>query len=308
MKTTSVKLMKGLTENLWQQYIRRVPYARIYSDLVTEKGGKVAHDHISFRTFNTNTGEQPNGIKALGHLFEILNYQKSGKYKFSKMKATAAHFEHPDPLLPKIFVSQLEVAELPGWAQFIINDCVAETHYLISDEAIELLNNLGNKGSITNEAGEILVEELTGYFRRPWKLPTKDDLLKINDVSPYAAWTLLHGNSVNHFAAAINFQGVSIWPDIETTCRAMAEEGIPMKNELEGKKGSILRQSATLAVKETIPFRGENGEIEEMDWTYAYYEFTERGYIIGEGGEKLFTGFIPDQDTQLFKMTETREN
>jgi len=308
MKTTSVKLMKGLTENLWQQYLRRVPYARTYSEMVAERGGKVVHDHIAFRTFNTNTGEQPSGIMAFGHLLEILNYRKAGKYKFPKMMASAVHYEHPDPLLPKIFVSQLEVNELPDWAQLIINDCVAETPYLISDEAIALMNILGDKGAITNEAGEILVEEITGYFRRPWKLPMREDLLKINDVSQYAAWTLLHGNSVNHFAAFINLQNVREWPDLETTCRAMAAAGIPMKEEIEGEKGSILRQSATQAVKETIPFKGEDGEIEEMEWTYAYYEFTERGYVISDEGEKLFTGFIPDQATHLFKMTETREN
>lgn len=308
MKTTSIKLMKGLVENLWQQYLRRVSYARTYSDMVTARGGKVVHDHIAFRTFNTNTGEQPSGIRAFGHLLEILNYRKAGKYKFPKMMASAAHYEHPDPLLPKIFVSQLEVAELPEWAQHIIRSSVAETPYLMSDEAIELMNILGDNGSITNEAAEILIEEITGYLRRPWKLPMREDLLKINDISQYAAWTLLHGNSVNHFAAFINLQNVSDWPDIEATCRAMAAAGIPMKDQMEGEKGSILRQSATQAVKEIISFRGENDEIEDMPWTYAYYEFTERGYVISDEGEKLFTGFIADQATHLFKMTETREN
>ena len=308
MKTTSVKLMKGLVENLWQQYLRRVPYARKYSELVNARGGKVVHDHIAFRTLNTNTGEQPAGFRALGHLLEILNYHKAGKYKFPKMMATAVHYEHPDPLLPKIFVSQLEVSELPEWAQQIIHQSVVDTPYLLSEEAIGLMNILNEQGSITNEAAEILIEELTGYFRRPWKVPTRENLLKINDISQYAAWTLLHGNSINHFAAFLNLQSVPEWPDIETTCAALAQAGIPMKPEIEGDEGSILRQSATLAVKEPIRFRGEDKEIVEMEWTYAYYEFTQRGYIISDEGEKMFTGFIPDQATHLFRMTETRDN
>lgn len=308
MKTNSSKLMKGLVENLWQQYSRRVPYARAYAEMVNARGGKVVHDHIAFRSFNTNTGEQPSGVLAFGHLLGILNYRKAGKYKFPKMMATAVHYEHPDPLLPKIFVSQLEVAELPEWAQHIIRGRVAETPYLLSDEAIELMNILGDQGFINNEAAGILIEEITGYFRRPWKLPLREDLLKINDISQYAAWTLLHGNSVNHFAAFVNLQNVAGWPDIETTSRAMGAAGIPMKERMEGETGSILRQTATQAVKETIGFRGENGEIEDMEWTYAYYEFTERGYVISDEGEKLFTGFIADQATQFFRMTETREN
>jgi hypothetical protein len=308
MKTTSVKLVKGLINNLWQQYTRRVSYASLYAEMVNERGGKVVHDHLAFRSFNTNTGEQPAGTRAFGHLLEMLNYRRSGKYKFPKMMASAVHYEHPDPLLPKIFVSQLEVDELPVWAQKIIKATVFDTPYLLSDQAIELMNILNSQGSITNEAAEILTEELTGYFRRPWELPPREDLLKINDVSQYAAWTLLHGNSVNHFAAFTNLQHVPEWPDIEATCMAMAKAGIPMKDELEGEKGSILRQSATQAVKETISFSNEEGDIEEMDWTYAYYEFTERGYVISDEGEKLFTGFISDQATHLFKMTQTRDN
>ena len=134
MKTTSVKLFKGLVENLWQQYLRRVPYARRYAELVTSMGGRVVHDHMAFRTFHTPTGEQPSGMLAFGHLLEMLNYRKTGKYKFPKMMVTATHYEHPDPLLPKIFVSQLEVEELPEWAQHIIRGAVSETPYLLSDE------------------------------------------------------------------------------------------------------------------------------------------------------------------------------
>ncbi len=308
MKTTSTKLLKQLTENLWLQYLRRVPYAHSYSEMVESKGGRVVHDHIAFRTLNTHTGEQPSGIKAIGHILEMLNYRKAGKYKFPKMQVTAVHYEHPDPLLPRIFVSQLEVEDLPEWARNIINQKVFETPYLISDQAIELLNVIEDQGKINEEAAEILVEELTGYFRRPWKLPQRDDLLQINDLSQYAAWVLLHGNSVNHFAASINLQNVPEWPDLETTCMALAAARIPMKEEIEGEKGSILRQSATQAVKEIMRLKSGEGTIVDTEWTYAYYEFTERGYVINDSGESLFSGFLTDQATHLFKMTETRDN
>ncbi len=308
MKTTTTKLLKQLTENLWLQYLHRVPYARRYSEMVEAKGGRIVHDHIAFRTLNTQTGEQPSGIQAIGHLLEMLNYKKTGKYKFPRMQVSAVHYEHPDPLLPRIFVSQLEVDELPDWARNIIIQRVFETPYLISDQAIELLNVIEDRGNIPAEAAEILVEELTGYFRRPWKLPVREDLLQINDLSQYAAWVLLHGNSVNHFAASINLQNVPDWPDLETTCKALAASNIPMKEEIEGERGSILRQSATQAVKEIIRLKNSDGVIVDTEWTYAYYEFTERGYVISDSGENLFSGFLTDQATHLFKMTETREN
>jgi hypothetical protein len=308
MKTSSVKLLKGLIGNLWQQYIHRVPYARIYAEMVESKGGNVVHDHIAFRSFNTSTGEQPDGIQAFGHLLERFNYIKAGKYKFPKMMVTAVHYEHPDPMVPRIFVSQLEVDQLPEWARLIIRQRVGDAHYLISDQAIELLNILGDQGFITNEAAEILLEELTGYFRRPWKMPVKDDLLKINDISQYAAWLLIHGNAVNHFASSVNAQYVPEWPDIEATCRALKDAGIPMKCDIEGEKGSILRQAATHAVKEIVRLRGSGGIMEEIEWTYAYFELAERGYFISSEGEKLYSGFLTDQASQLFRMTETRDN
>ncbi len=308
MRTTSSKLVKGLIDNLWGQYLQRVPYARKYADLVTAKGGHVVHDHLAFRTLNTPTGEQPAGIAALAHIFETLHYKRAGKYRFPNIHVNAVHLEHPDPLLPRIFISQLDVDEMPDWVKQVVRDTVHDAPYLLSEQAIELMNIVGKSGSITQEAATILIEELTGYFRLPWILPTRDNLLNINDVSQYAAWTLLHGNAVNHFAANINLQQVPEWPDIETTIGVLSEAGIPFKDTVEGDRNSILRQSATAAVKESFRLKDSDGEFRELEWTYAYYEFTERGFYMSDEGEKLFGGFIADQATQLFKMTETRDN
>jgi len=307
MKRTAKEITSELFERLWKHYIKRVPYAKTYVDLVTQKGGKVVNDHIAFRTFNTHTGEQPEGIRAIKHILNCLEYKPVSNYKFTKKKLCAVHFEHPDEMFPKIFVSQLEVDQLPEWAKKIIHDRVKNTHYLLSDRSIELLNILKESGSIPTEAAEFLVENLVHYFRRPWDIPKKESVLKLNDVSQYGAWVLLHGNSVNHFTAFINYQDVKEWPDLETTCKALAEAGVPMKETIEGEKGSKLQQSSTQAVKEEVNVRGEDG-IEKIVWTYAYYELVERGYITENGKQKLFSGFLGDQARHLFDMTQTHDN
>ncbi|WP_163322906.1 DUF1338 domain-containing protein [Draconibacterium mangrovi] len=307
MKVTAKEITKALLTRLWVMYLDRVSYAREYQRLVNEKGGSVVNDHIAFRTFNTHTGEQPEGIRAIKHIISCLEYVPVEKYNFKKKKLNAVHFEHPDPMFPKLFVSQLEVEELPEWAQQIIKNTVKETPYLLSDESISLLATLKKKGELPRVAGEMLVKDLAQYFRRPWNVPRKDDVLKVNDVSQYAAWVLLHGNAVNHFTAFVNYQNVSEWPDLETTCKGLADAGIPMKEALEGEKGSKLQQSATLAVKEEVEVKGEDG-IEKMPWTYAYYELAERGLVIENGEEKLFSGFLGDQARHLFDMTRTRDN
>lgn len=307
MKQTTKEITAGLFGRLWNNYLERVPYARTYVNLVEQKGGKVVNDHIAFRTFNTHTGEQPEGIRAIRHILNFLGYRPVQKYRFPKRHLNAVHFEHPDELFPKIFVSQLEVEELPEWAQQLIKIHVRNTHYLLSDRSIGLLNLLQEKGELPREAAEFLVENMVHYFRRPWEVPEKEAVLKLNDVSQYAAWVLIHGNSVNHFTAFINHQNVKEWPDLEATCRALTEAGVPMKETIEGEKGSRLRQSATLAVKEEVNVKGENG-LEKISWTYAYYELAERGYIIENGEKKLFSGFLGEQARHLFDMTKTRDN
>jgi hypothetical protein len=307
MKMSGKEVAVQLLDQLWTQYLYRVSYARTYVDLVKQKGGKVVNDHIAFRTFNTHTGEQPEGIRAIKHLLNFLDYRPAETYIFKKKKLKAVHFEHPDELFPKIFVSQLEVEQFPQWAQTIINNTVRDTPYLLSDRSLELLSVLKEEGQIPKIAGEGLVIDLAQYFRRPWQPPRKEDVLKLNDVSQYAAWTLLHGNSVNHFTAFINHQDVKEWPDLEATCKGLEAAGVPMKESIEGRKGSKLQQSATKAVKTEVDVVGEDGP-EKITWTYAYYELAERNYIEENGERKLFTGFLGEQAIHLFDMTRTRDN
>jgi len=307
MKRTTKEITGLLIDRLWNLYIERVQYAKQYVDLVAQKGGKVVIDHIAFRTFNAHTGEQPEGIRAIRHILNFLEYKQVSKYSFPKKKLKATHFEHPDDSFPKIFVSQLEVNELPEWTQKMINASVNSTLYLLSDKSLELLRILEGNGTLPVEAADYLVNDLVNYFRRPWNIPLKDDVLKINDVSQYGAWVLLHGNSVNHFAVLINYQDVKEWPDLETTSIALAAEGVPMKDNIEGEKGSKLQQTTTLAVKEEVKVKGETG-IEKIKWTYAYFELTQRNYIEDGESKKLFSGFLGEQANHLFDMTQTHDN
>lgn len=308
MKISVKKITKAILDELWRQYLSRVSYAQKYVDLIESGGGSVVNDHIALRTFNIHSGEQPEGIQAISHLIQYLGYTPVADYAFKKKKLNATHFEHPDPLFPKIFVSQLEISDFPDWAQNMISETVRDTPYLISNEAIELLNILKEEKSLTSEAGEILIAELAGYFRRPWDIPKKSYVLRLNDVSQYAAWVMLHGNAVNHFTAFVNYQEMALWPDLASTCKGLEEAGIPMKEKIEGNTGSILQQSATQAVKEDVLVKNESGGIEKIEWTYAYYELAQRGLIDKNGKKELFSGFLGEQASHLFDMTQTRDN
>lgn len=307
MKRNKTEIATNLIQKLWETFLVRVPYAQDYAGLVTQNGGQVVPDHIGFRTLNTHTGEQPGGILAIRHIIESFGYHPAGKYAFLKKNLKAVHFEADTPGMPKFYVSQLDVSRLPVWAQNLLPDTLSDTPYLLSDTGIELLNRLNTDGTLTSEAAEILEQKLFSYFSRPWNPPARETVLKLNDVSHYAAWALLHGNSPSHFAVSINRQNVIDWPDLETTCRSLKDAGIPMKEKIEGEKGNILRQSATLAVKEDVTVKGEGGK-DEIIWTYAYLELTERGYQEVNGQRELFQGFIENQEWHLYNLTRTLDN
>jgi len=305
MKLSSNEILTRLLDSLWGKYIQRVSYAKTYAELVESKGGRVVNDHIAFRTFNTVTGDQPHGVNAIWHILENFGYQPSGNYTFKEKKLNAIHFQHPNESFPKIFVSQIEVGLLPNWAQDLINEAVAMTPYRLSEIAILDLLELDKNGELDESAVNNLIQELTRYFSRPWAIPKQDSIKRLDEVSQYAAWTLLHGNSVNHFTAFINFQDVKEWPDLQTTCEALAAAGIPMKTSIEGEKGSKLQQSSTQAVSELVDVILPDGSKGQIPWTYAYYELAERGFIEENGRQVLFSGFLGEQATHLFEMTKT---
>ncbi len=308
MRISDVQLTGRFLDTLWQAFLRRVPCTQLFLQKVNELGGEWVTDHLAFRTLNYPTGEQPAGITAISHLLKNLHYSRAGSYTFGKQKLSAVYFEHRNTNFPKVFVSQLEVGELPAWAQQLIGEVVFDTPYLLSDHAIELLNYLEADGNITAEAAEILIHELAGYFRRPWRMPSKETMLKINDVSQYAAWVLLHGNSVSHYSALYSKDLVSAWPDLETAVEDLIRAGIPLKREIAGEKNSSIRQAATVPVKETYRFPLSEGDFDEMPWTYAYFQLTERGYH-GEGTDRtLFPGFLQERASKWFNNTLTREN
>jgi hypothetical protein len=307
MKRDAANIAQNLIRKLWDNYLEQVPWAKKYDEIIAQKGGHTVIDHLAFRTLNTHTGEQPEGIRAIKHIIKCLGYKPAEEYTFTKKKLTAVRFEHPNEMLPYILVSQLEVEELPGWAQHLINEAVKDTPYALSNNGIELLNLLNRDGIITSEAADVLENKLVHYFRRAWPVPEKETVLKLNDISQYAAWVMLHGNAVSHFAASVNRQGVGEWPDFETTCNALKERGIFNGVNIQGTTGSRLQQCATPAVKNEFEVKDNDGT-SLINWTYAYFELVQRGYTEENEKKSLFREFITEQERHLFYMTQTLDN
>ncbi|MBB6005004.1 DUF1338 domain-containing protein [Arcicella rosea] len=304
MKTQET-ITKSLMEKLWEGYCQRVKYAKQYADLVLSKGGNIVNDHCAFRTFNTLTGKQPAGISAISEILEAMGYEKISPYSFPSKHLNSFHYQHPTNInFPKFFVTQLEVTELSEATQDLINEAVKDAPDLLAGEARQLLASLKHNKELISAEADRLVEALVKYFARTWSPVKKETILAVNQESQFAAWTLLHGNSVNHFTAYINYQNVPEWDGIEGTMAALEGIGVPIKPAIEGEKGSKLRQSSTQAIDEDCPVIEVDGSLGTLSWSYAYYELAERGYLETDGKKVWFDGFLGEQATNLFEMTK----
>lgn len=284
--------IKEFWESLWQDYINRVSYARTYQQMITAVGGTIANDHIAFRSLrldiNTNQGKINLGIKLFEPLLNRLGYKAAGEYIFPETHLYARHYQHPQQAeydLPKLFISELIVEELPSNIAEIIQSTVSSANL-----EYFTLNSELNPQKI---------------FTRPWEPPLYSVIETVNQVSQYGAWILLHGYAANHFTGYVNRQNTPQYPDIDSTALGLSKLGVPMKAEIEGNIAVGLRQTATHAVSEMVTVIDDETQTEiQIPWTYAYYEIAQRYFVeVGSGKQELFDAFLGRNAQNLFEMT-----
>lgn len=297
------RFLAELFDTLWERYRQRVLHVRTYEQVIAAAGATFDNDHIAFRTIASQN--QFSGIASLSRIFEALGYRAAGCYQFEDKHLNAVHFQHPNGQFPKLFISELQSWKLSSAGRQTIRCSVSNHRPLINEETLVALHHLraGTSGSPTS----LLQTVVSQIHDLPWSLPEKNDVVEINKESQYAAWVLVHGYNVNHFTSLINSHGVESLNDIEKTIAALQQAGVPVKAEIEGARGSKLRQSATAAAVIDVPVLDQGHET-TMSWTYAYFELAERGVITDPetGTRGRFEGFLGSQATQLFEMTRTK--
>lgn len=290
-----------LFDQLWEKYRSRVSYVGSYEKLTRESGACFFNDHVAFRTFCSQNPLA--GISSISRLFEALGYRAADCYDFDDKHLNAIYFQHPQPMFPKIFISELRTWQLKPASRHIIHSALKTHRTNLPESFLADIHHLESKSEPSRLS---LLEEAVDFLHElPWNLPEKSDLIQLNTESQYAAWVLVHGYNVNHFTSLINSHKVPELDDIEKTSKALSEAGVPMKKEIEGAKGSKLRQTATEAVVIDVPVL-EKGKLSSTPWTYAYFELAQRDpYNDSTSGKMVrYEGFLGQQATQLFDMTK----
>ena len=139
--------IENLLEKLWIDYTSLNPSTKKVFDLLSEKEATIYNDHIAFRTFSGKCG-----VDQFAKAFCDLGYEAKQDYDFPVKKLYAKHYEHENPDLPKIFISELKQEELSKDLQKVVDSCITS----ISDGDIEAkdfcdTNCLSTSGSLPLE-------------------------------------------------------------------------------------------------------------------------------------------------------------
>ncbi|QDU75663.1 hypothetical protein Pan97_26970 [Bremerella volcania] len=262
--------IEKLIDQLWDSYQKINPQADQIHKLLSDRGETIVNDHIAFRTF-----QDPRiGIDQLAIPFLEAGYQPADEYHFETKKLFARHFQHSDPALPKVFISELLLNEFSGELGDIIQ------------RMLEQLPEMESLSEPLCTAGRL------------WEVPFAH-YETLSEQSEYAAWMAAHGFCANHFTIFVN--ALKTIDSLQDLNSLLVQEGFALNQEGGAIKGSpevYLEQSSTIASVVDVRF---------ADGVHAvpgcYYEFARR-YPLPNGS--LFEGFVAKSADKIFESTDKK--
>ncbi|OOE74109.1 DUF1338 domain-containing protein [Salinivibrio sp. ML290] len=258
---------QALFDKLWQDYINRLCPSAHKVHALLEEGQPLINDHIALRTF----GLAKVGLKVLARPFLALGYQQKGDYTFEAKKLNACHFEHPDPLMPKVFISELMVEQCSPALQAIVEKLVAQV-----DESSLTGSDFLHQGRLWDidwATYQTLAEE-----------------------SEYASWVAAHGYGANHFTVSVN--QLNAHDDCQSVNNTLRDNGFAINEsggEVKGDASVYLEQSSTMADRVPVAFSDCTQTIPG-----GFYEFAKR-YVLPNGD--LYQGFVAASADKIFEST-----
>ena len=115
--------------NFWSTYIELNPSA-VDVKRILSGSDPLINDHVAFRTLNID----PFKVCQIASPFLARGYQAKGEYVFTNKKLLAHHFEHPNQIYPKLFMSQLQVDLCSSFLQSTMQSLVELQPTIAIDE------------------------------------------------------------------------------------------------------------------------------------------------------------------------------
>ncbi|MCV6590601.1 MAG: DUF1338 domain-containing protein [Marinobacterium sp.] len=255
-------------DRLWHDYIQSTPQAEQIRQLFEATDGVVINDHVAFRTF----AGTPLQLDNLAPLITSMGYELQGSYDFSAKKLRAHSFIHPDPNVPKVFISELLTEQLSEAAQAIVAKYTAQ----IEEKPLDLN---------------------VFWSARHWGMPSWTEYNTLMSETEYGAWLLAIGIRVNHFTVSVNH--LTSTGCIREVLQRVKDAGFAVNTvggEVKGVPADLLEQGSTMADRQVYRFaEGDSYEIPT-----CFYEFALRHS--NEAGE-VYQGFIAANADKIFEST-----
>lgn len=259
-----------LLDVLWRDYTAATPQAARIRQLLTQHGELLCDDHIALRSY----GAPGVGMAALARPFEARGWHARERYRRAGGHLRACYWQHDDPALPKVFISELVLEELSPSAQ-------AQVRRL-----------LGQLPPGFTERDDL------AWAGRPWSLRHAEYLALLAE-SDYAAWVAAFGFRVDHFT--VDLGSLSTFPDLAALDAFLVEHGFALDERggaIKGSPAQRLEQSWTRADTALVAFDDATVRIPS-----CYYEFARR-YRLPSG--ELFQGFRPPSAEPLAERVDAR--
>lgn len=258
---------QALFDKLWEDFNQRLCPSSHQIHAMLKQNTPLINDHIALRTFDCS----PVDMSVLAQPFIDLGYQKGGDYRFKAKKLVAEHYQHPDSSLPKVFISQLVLAECSDELRSIVSRLVAQIDS----------NKLTNRAFL--------------YGGKLWDLSYEDYSILAKE-SEYASWVAAHGYGANHFTVSVNqlaqFDQVSEVNEFLKAAKFLINSS---GGEVKGSPQVLLEQSSTMADKVEVDFTDSKQLIPG-----GFYEFAKR-YPLPDGS--LYQGFVEASADKIFEST-----
>jgi 2-oxoadipate dioxygenase/decarboxylase-like protein len=214
-----------LLDVLWRDHIASAPQVARIHQVLTQRGELLRHDHLAFATFCAP--DLGLGIDALARPFEALGWRPCERYRCHHKHVRARSWQHADPALPRLFLSELTLDELTPGAQALIGRLVEQVPAGFGDRA-DLL-----------------------WAGRPWRI-THAEYLALDAESTQAAWVAAFGARVHHFT--VDVDSLATFPDLEALAAFLVEHGFRFDDRgglIRGSRAEQLEQAAIRA--ELVP-------------------------------------------------------
>lgn len=207
----------------------------------------IKHDHVAIRTFRRNQGF--NRIKNILLLGDV--YTPMECYTFEAKLLKAQWFKPKSEYYPRVFLSELLDDQLSVKSRYIVNQ------YIESVEEVEKVSP--PIAAIVDDDSIACIDRLINNTLSPVYKPTidYDDYLELNKESNYAAWTLIHGQIINHETIPVHLLNYP-YNDLSSVLKLLEVSGLELLKEpnvIKTSTDGLLLQSSTLSDAVSVKFK-----------------------------------------------------